>query len=82
MDQGRAFAVGEIVNWLKELFSRSRDVVDDSAFSAVLIVIGFVGNSMWALIEHPESWNPTSYGAGAAALASGIGFMFKLRKDP
>lgn len=70
-----------MMTWLKNLFAQSREAVDDSAFGAIILVLGFVSGSLWATIHHPELWNPLTYGGGAAGLASGIGAMYRLRKD-
>ncbi len=67
------------MNWIKALLSGSRDIADDSAVAGLFLVFGFVGNSAWAIFQHPELWNPLTYGSGAAALAAGVGAMFKLR---
>ena len=67
------------MDWLKALLSQSRGIADDSAVAGLLLVFGFISQSAWAVVQHPETWNPLTYGSGAAALAAGVGAMFKLR---
>lgn len=67
------------MNWLKALLSGSRDIADDSAVAGLFLVFGFVFNASVAVMHDPATWNPLTYGGGAAALAAGVGAMFKLR---
>ena len=65
---------------LKELLTDAQGVWDDARFHASLLVLAYIGCSIYAIYKGQE-WNPQSFGAGAGFLATGIGAWFKLRGD-
>jgi hypothetical protein len=61
------------MNWLGKLLS-SDDLGADSVVVAMLLcVMTFCGISIYSAWEHPEAWNPTNFGGGAALVVGVIG---------
>ncbi len=64
--------------WLKGLLGDPNGIPDDGRLAALIIVLGYVGNSAFALYKG-QPWNPQDYGVGAGAIMAGAGGLFKLR---
>lgn len=67
------------MNWIKRLFEDANGVPDDARVNAFLLVVGFIGSSLWSVYAGHE-FKAQDWGIGAGALAAGIGGWFGLRK--
>lgn len=68
------------MNWFKKMFEDANGVPDDARVSAFLLVIGFIGSSLYSVYIGHE-FKPQDWGIGAGALAAGVGGWFGLRKE-
>ena len=68
-----------MIGWLKQLVADANGMADDARISALLLVLTFIGNSIFSTIKS-GTFDPSAYGMGAAAMAGGIGAWFGLRK--
>lgn len=68
------------MNWLRKLFEDEHGNPDDARVSAFLLVVGFIGSSLWSVYSGHE-FKPQDWGIGAGALAAGIGGWFGFRKE-
>ena len=68
------------MNWLIKGFTCQDGSMDDGRVAAFLLVLTFIGNSIFAIYKG-QVWEPNNYGIGAGALVAGIGVLFGQRKD-
>ena len=64
--------------WIKKLLEDANGIPDDARVAAFLLVVAFIGLSVYA-IHQGQPFNPLTWGGGAGALSSGIAAWFKLR---
>lgn len=69
------------MHWLVRLFEDANGVPDEARVMACLMVLGYLGNSAWAVIGNHQPFDAQQWGIGAGALAAGIGAWFGIRKD-
>lgn len=68
------------MNFIKQMFTDKDGIADDGRVAAFLLMLTFVGNSIYALVLN-QPWHPQDYGIGAGALVAGAGALLKLRGD-
>lgn len=67
------------MQWFKKMFEDANGVPDDARVAAFLLVMGYIGSSLWSVAQGHE-FKPQDWGIGAGALAAGVGGWFGLRK--
>lgn len=78
---GWAFAqLNDARVWIARMFEDASGVPDDARVGAFVMVLGFVGSSVWSVAVGNE-FKPQDWGIGAGALLAGVGGLFGLRKD-
>ncbi len=69
-----------MLKFIKSGFTGPDGSLDDGRVAAFMLVLTFIGNSIYAL-HLKQAWDPQTYGIGAGALVAGVGALFKLRGD-
>jgi hypothetical protein len=70
------------MNWLNKMFCDEQGIPDDARVSAFIIVLAFVGNSIFAVIMSiSHAFDAQQFGIGVGAMAAGIGVWFGARKN-
>src|SRR5512135_93360 len=67
------------MNWINKLFCDANGVPDDARVAAFLLVLAFIGNSIYATVTG-HTFDAQQFGVGSGALAAGIGGWFGFRK--
>lgn len=68
------------MNWLNKMFSDAEGVPDDARVAAFIIVLAFVGNSVFAVVmSATHAFDAQQFGIGVGAMAAGIGLWFGQR---
>ena len=68
------------MNWINKMFCDEAGIPDDARVAAFLIVLAFVGNSLFAVIASPtHAFDAQQFGIGVGAMAAGIGVWFGQR---
>lgn len=66
------------MNFIKQMFTDKDGIADDGRIAAFLMMLTYVGNSVYALYLG-QAWHPQDFGIGAGALVAGLGALLKLR---
>ena len=69
-----------MIAFLKSGFTTAQGELDDARVGAFLLVLTFIGNSIW-MVGHSHQFDPQTFGIGAGALCAGVGAWFGIRKD-
>ena len=68
------------MNWINRMFSDADGIPDDARVSAVMIVLAFVGNSIFAVVmSSTHGFDAQQFGIGVGAMAAGLGLWFGQR---
>ena len=63
------------MTFLRALLSSSDLAADSVVVAMLLCTLTFCGISAYAGVTHPETWNPTNFGGGAALVVGVIGAL-------
>ena len=63
------------------LTTRDGESGDVGRALGVLLVLAFIGISIYVYIVLKQAFNPTEWGVGAGGTTAGIGALLKLKKD-
>ena len=70
------------MNWVNRMFCDANGVPDDARVAAFIIVLAFVGNSVFSIIMSTNhAFDAQQFGIGTGAMAAGIGCWFGVRKS-
>ena len=65
---------------MNRMFSDAEGIPDDARVAAFMIVMAFVGNSIFAVVMSPaHAFDAQQFGIGVGAMAAGIGVWFGQR---
>ena len=68
------------MNWISRMFSDDAGMPDDARVAAFIIVLAFVGNSIFAVVmSATHAFDAQQFGIGVGAMAAGIGLWFGQR---
>ena len=68
------------MSWINRMFSDAEGIPDDARVSAFMIVLAFVGNSIFAVVmSKTHAFDAQQFGIGVGAMAAGIGVWFSQR---
>ena len=68
------------MSWINRMFSDAEGIPDDARVAAFMIVMAFVGNSIFAVVMSPaHAFDAQQFGIGVGAMAAGIGVWFGQR---
>ena len=68
------------MNWINRMFSDPNGIPDDARVSAFMIVLAFVGNSIFAVVmSSTHGFDAQQFGIGVGAMAAGLGLWFGQR---
>lgn len=72
----------QAIRWVARVFEDSAGVPDEARIGALIMVVGFVGNSVVSVVMGPaHAFNAQDFGIGAGALTAGLGAWLGLRKN-
>ena len=68
------------MNWINRMFSDADGIPDDARVSAFMIVLAFIGNSVFAVVmSSTHGFDAQQFGIGVGAMSAGIGVWFSQR---
>lgn len=68
--------------WINKIFADKDGIPDEARVAAFLLVLTYISGSISAVVLSPtHMFDMLAFGGGAAALGTGIGAWFGIRRD-